>query len=116
MDTTLEYPIAEFRAELFEPFLNGSIQFLRPVPPGAVSPAVNLTLMEVREAGHPGVPGQRRPFSLLFALRDSAPLEDRFLHRLAHPGFERCDLLLSRVTVPEHDRRDGTMFYEIVFG
>ena len=114
METTAAYPVAEFQAEIFRPFLQEPFTLLRPMPPGVASPRVELTLVEVKEMATSTL-RPRPPFSLLFALRDAAPLEDRFLHRLVHPNFEKCDLLLSRVTIPD-DPRDGTMFYEIVFG
>lgn len=75
-----------------------------------------MELIEVRGLNCPGNDRRRQPFSLLFALRNEPPLDDRLLHQLAEPGFEECELLLSRVHVPELDRRDGTMFYEAAFG
>lgn len=57
----------------------------------------------------------REPFSLLFVMQAQREL-DRGLHTLAHPSFERCPLLLSRVAVPSYERKepDG-IYYEAVF-
>lgn len=116
MIAATRYLISDFTAEMFRPLVNKPITFLRPAPAGVACEPVDLMLIAVHEqAGSPG-PGFRRPFSLMFTLRDEAPLADRYLHQLSHPDFEACEVLLCRVSVPDLDRRDGTMFYEIVFG
>jgi hypothetical protein len=112
-------PIAlrDFAAEMFQPLTGRKLAFLRPAqPPEAPRARVEMELIAVRTAGSAGPGATRQPFSLLFTLRGEPPLDDRLLHQLAEPGFEDCELLLSRVHVPELDRRDGTMFYEAVFG
>jgi hypothetical protein len=114
-NTAAPYRLEEFTAELFQLRLGDTFTFLRPESPAA-GKAAGLTLIEVHVSTHPGAPGKRKPFSLLFTLRDSPPLNDRLAHKLAHPGFEPCEILLSRVTVPGLDKHDGTMYYEAVFG
>jgi hypothetical protein len=102
---------------MFQPMVGRTLAFLRPArPPGGQPARVELELIEVRVAASGHLAGRRQPFSLLFTLRHEPPLDDRLLHRLAEPGFEECELLLSRLYVPELDRRDGTMYYEAVFG
>jgi hypothetical protein len=101
---------------MFRPLQGKSITFLRPAPEGAMGEPVDLTLIAVHEQAGSPRQGFRRPFSLVLTLRDQTPLADRFLHELSHPEFEPCALLLSRVSLPELDPRDGTMFYEVVFG
>ncbi len=73
-----------------------------------------MRLLEVeRHRRQPGL--AREPFSLLFVMHDQHPL-GRGLHTLLHPEFEPCDLLISRVTAPKHEREDPNgMFYEAVF-
>ena len=109
--------LKDFAAEVFQPMLGRKLAFLRPAVSASEQRArVELDLIQVRvwPSGNPG--GGRQPFSLLFTLRDEPPLDHHQLHQLAEPGFEECELLVSRVSVPELDRRDGTMFYEAVFG
>jgi hypothetical protein len=114
--------LQSFAAEMFQPMVGRMVAFLRPAPsPDATSPdggraRVEMELIDVRVSTSGNFAGKRQPFSLLFTLRHVAPLDDRLLHQLAEPGFEECELLLSRLYVPELDRRDGTMFYEAVFG
>jgi hypothetical protein len=115
MTATTRYLISDFKAETFRPFEGKALTFLRPAPAGAACEPVDLTLIAVNEQAGSPRPGFRRPFSLMLTLRDQSPLADRFLHQLSHPDFEPCELLLSRVSVPELDKRDGTMFYELVF-
>jgi hypothetical protein len=108
--------LADFAAEFFQPRLGDTFRFLRPQDPAAGRETADLTLIEVHVSRHPGVPGKRQPFSLLFTLRDAPPLNDRLTHTLSHPGLEPCEILLSRVTVPSLEKHDGTMYYEAVFG
>jgi hypothetical protein len=103
--------LRDFAAPRFEPLVGQPVRFLRPE-----SQPVDLELVSTRAQQAPSAPGLRPPFSLLFKVCQAAPLNDRLLHTLDQPGFERCELLLSRVTVPELDRRDGTLYYEAVFG
>ena len=58
---------------------------------------------------------RREPFSLLFLMKGQHALEGG-LHTLVHPEFERCELLLSRITLPPSERKepDG-IYYEAVF-
>lgn len=74
----------------------------------------SMRLLQVeRSRRHPGL--AREPFSLLFVMHDQPPLSWG-LHTLVHADFEPCDLLLSRVSVPKHEREDPNgMFYEAVF-
>jgi hypothetical protein len=112
-------PLEQFTAQAFQAWAGREIQFLRPpAEPGERGKPVTLELIQVRGPGNaPPVPtGHRAPFSLLFRLNGEAPLQDRFLHTLHHAPFESCELLISRVFVPELDSGDGTMFYEAVFG
>ncbi len=115
MTASTPYLISDFSAEMFRPLEGRAVRFLRPAPQGSNPEPVDLTLIAVRESAGTPRPGLRRPFSLLFTLRVRAPLADDLLHQLSHPDFEPCALLLSRVSVPELDSRDGTMFYELVF-
>ena len=109
--------LKDFAAEMFQPLVGRKLAFLRPVAsPGAQRVRVELELIEVRVSHAGGQGGMRRPFSLLFTLRQEPGLNDRFLHQFAEPDFEECELVLSRVSVPELDRHDGTMYYEAAFG
>lgn len=105
-----------------------SITFLRPpYDPEQPSCRAALRLIHVNEsqrvararaADPASYPAHfRTPFSLLFALNLAGqPALSLDLHRLHQPGFEECDLLLTRVLVPERDPRDGSVaFYEAVF-
>ena len=101
--------IADFTAQLFQPLVGQAVQWER--PGGGTA---RLELLEVQT--YPRQPGMTRdPFSLLFELKGQKPIEPG-LPRLVHPGFEPCELLLSRVRVPEFERahRAG-VFYEAVF-
>jgi hypothetical protein len=109
------FALSDFTAEMFRPLQGSKVRFVRPTPQGAAHETVDLTLVAVQESDGSPRPGFRRPFSLLFTSQDQAPLQDRFLHQLSHPDFEACVLLLSRVSVPDLDPRDGTIFYELVF-
>jgi len=106
--------LEQFTAEMFEPFRGKKIRFLRPAATGVEEQAVNLELIDVSRSPY-AAGGARQPFSLLFTLQDEAPLNDRLLHRISQEPFAACDLLLSRVHVPQLDRRDGTMYFEAVF-
>ncbi len=108
--------LKDFAAEMFQPLVGRKLAFLRPASAGAQRVRVELELIEVRVSKSGGQGGMRRPFSLLLTLSQEPALDDRFLHQLAESGFEDCELLLSRVSVPELDRRDGTMYYEAAFG
>jgi hypothetical protein len=109
--------IQDFAAEMFRPLVGRTLAFLRPAPsPDGQRARVEMELIQVRVSASGNRDAKRQPFSLLFTLRQESPLDDRLLHQLAEPGFEECELLLSRVSVPDLDRHDGTMFYEAVFG
>ena len=109
--------IQDFAAEMFQPLVGRGFAFLRPAPsPDEQRTWLEMELIQVRVSASGKLDGNRQPFSLLFTLRQGPPLDDRLLHQLAEPDFEECELLLSRVYVPELDRRDGTMYYEAVFG
>ena len=109
--------LKDFAAEMFQPLVGRKLAFLRPVTaPGGQRVRVELELIEVRVSNSGGRDGMRKPFSVLFTLRQEAALDDRFLHQLVESGFEQCELLLSRVSVPELDRHDETMYYEAAFG
>ena len=124
--TFVPFRLTELSAQHFQPLVGQKLRFLRPSADlsrapamsldGVAREAVELALHDVKVARFPSMRGKRQPFSLLFTLRDAAPLDDRHLHLLSHPEFEPCDLLLSRVTVPELDQHDGTMYYELIFG
>jgi hypothetical protein len=102
---------------MFQPMVGRALAFLRPAASQDGQRArVGMELIEVRVSASGNPDGKRQPFSLLFTLRQEPPLDDRLLHQLAEPGFEECELLLSRLHVPELDRHDGTMYYEAVFG
>jgi hypothetical protein len=113
--TTVPISIGEFSAATFRPLVGQEIPFLRPAGPGVQAETVPLTLLQITEGDAANREGFRDPFSLLFTLRDSAPLDDLNLHVLHHPDFEPCEILITRVYVPGLDKRDGTMFYEAVF-
>jgi len=100
----------EFSPELFLPHV-GETFVWRAADTAAEA---RMKLLEVeRHQRQPGI--EREPFSLLFVMHDQPPL-GWSLHTLIHSGFQRCDLLLSRVTVPGHEREDPEgMFYEAVF-
>lgn len=108
--------LQEFTAAAFRPFEGQGVAFLRPPSTNGERARVELHLIQVRERDSAPRPGHRVPFSLLFSLRGEQPLDDRLLHQIAEPHFEPCELLVSRVFVPELDQHDGTMFYEAVFG
>ncbi|HXN45396.1 MAG TPA: hypothetical protein VN893_02070 [Bryobacteraceae bacterium] len=109
--------LKDFAAEMFQPLVGRKLALLRPAAqPGAGRARVELELIRVRVSNSGSYGGGRRPFSLLFTLRQEPALDDRLLHQLVEPGFEECELLVSRVYVPELDRRDGTMYYEAAFG
>jgi len=73
-----------------------------------------MQLVEVKRLRrHAGTP--RDPFSLLFVMRDQEPL-GRGIPRLNHRDFERLDVFLQRVSIPERERTDpAAMYYEAVF-
>src|SRR6266700_5106652 len=112
-DATAPHTLREMTAEMFQPLVGHDVSFQRPA---AHLETVGLTLINVRVSRHSSIPGMRQPFALLFRLRDAPPLDDRRTHTLFHPDFERCELLLTRVTVPGLDIHDGAMYYEAVFG
>jgi Domain of unknown function (DUF6916) len=108
--------LADFTADLFAPFTGQTLVFERPSAPDApAAEPARMLLLEVKR-GSP-IPGFRRqPFSLLFVMKDQAPL-GAGLHRLIHPGIEPSELLVSRVTVPKYQAQDPKgMYYEAVFG
>jgi len=117
MSARVAVGLPDFTAGVFQPLIGRKLAFQRPATSPHAPPArVELELLEVRVSSADGPEAGRQPFSLLFTLRGEPALDDRLLHRLAEPGFEACELLLSRVFVPELDRHDGTMYYEAAFG
>jgi hypothetical protein len=117
---TMTAPVAlrDFVFGHFQPLVGQSMTFLRPSTPNVPPEAIQMELVKVDVPAVPSRSGLRAPFSLLFLLTDAQPLNDRELHTLSHPGFEVCDLLLSRVMPPGQHRAvpvDRGMFYEIVF-
>ena len=109
-------PLAEFRVEHFEPRIQERFRFLRPdAAPDESDPAVELILLEAQWLPNPEGYPARPPFTLLFELSEGRPLSVH-PHRLQTEGFEECDLLLTRVWVPNRMREKPTgMFYEAVF-
>ena len=107
---TVPATLDQFTAERFLPYV-GDVFLWRP---SGAAPEASMRLLEVeRFREQPGL--TREPFSLLFVMHDQPPL-GRGLHRLVHAEFEACELLLSRVSVPKHEREHpGGMFYEAVF-
>jgi len=109
------HSIADFTADLFLSHIGELFEWERPASrTGTGEEKARMRLIEVTR--HPSYRGEcREPFSLLFAMTGQRELE-RGLHTLAHPSFERCELLLSRVTVPPYERQepDG-IYYEAVF-
>jgi hypothetical protein len=112
-------PLADFRADHFEPYLGKTIRFLRPdSPPGQPREAVELELASVeRKNGSPeDYAPFRVPFSLLFRLREGRHLSPD-AHTLQVEGLEACDLLVTRVFVPSLLRKHpDAVWYEAVFG
>jgi hypothetical protein len=109
--------LAELTADLFQPYVGQPVVFERPADSDTAEeePPARMTLLEVHR-GTPSPALRRTPFSLLFVMKDQAPLS-LGLHRLMFPGCEPADLLLSRVTVPKYQAKDPTgMYYEAVFG
>jgi hypothetical protein len=115
VDERKEIGLAEFTAELFEPLLGQTLEFGRPAAVGGPGGApARMTLIEVlRSESAPDSP--REPFSLLFVMKDQAPLGVG-LHSLSLPGCESVELFISRITAPKYERKDpGGMFYQAVF-
>ena len=106
--------MTEFDADVFLPYVGAMFRWRSGAANGGAPPEADMRLHEVeRYRLQPGM--SREPFSLLFVMRDQPPLVSG-LHSLVHSDFEPCELLLSRVTVPEYERADpGAMFYEVVF-
>ena len=109
------YPMTDFTADLFLPHLGELFEWERPTSRNGTGEGhAQMHLIEVtRQPHHPGV--SREPFSLLFRMKGQRALAWG-LHTLVHPEFERCELLLSRVRVPQYERKDPDgIYYEAVF-
>jgi hypothetical protein len=106
--------ITEFLPDLFLSHVGELFPWVRPGVAGEEK--VWMRLVEVTRLPSYGE-GRREPFSLLFVLQDQRELQSG-LHTLAHPSFECCELLLSRVTLPAADERKepNSIYYEAVFG
>jgi hypothetical protein len=115
--------LKDVTAESFRPYAGRDMVFSRPaIGTGIISPTVKMKLAEVTvhesairiESRNPAkyAKRSREPFSLVFELKEDAPL-DEGLHRLMHPDFTGDELFLSQVT---QLRPDGTLLYEAVFG
>jgi hypothetical protein len=109
------YSITEFTADLFLFRVGELFEWEQPASrDGAGGARARMHLIEVtRQRLYGGA--RREPFSLLFLMRGQCALE-RGLHTLVHPAFERCELLLSRVTVsPSESKGPDGIYYEAVF-
>ena len=109
------YLMADFTADLFLPHIGELFEWERPASRNGTGEGnARMYLIEVaRQPHHPGA--CREPFSLLFRMKGQGALEWG-LHTLVHPKFERCELFLSRVTVPQYGRKDPDgIYYEAVF-
>ena len=107
------HSIAEFTADLFLLRVGELFEWERPGGRTGEEKAWMRLIEVTRHPSHGG--DSREPFSLLFVMQGQRELE-RGLHTLVHPLFQRCELLLSRVTVPPYERKepDG-IYYEAVF-
>lgn len=108
------HKLVNYTPELFQPLVGLQVPFLRPPAVDGTREEVCLDVIRVTASKLPPAAGFRRQFSVLFGLREAAPLDHYLLHALVHRDFEPCDLLLNRVVVPELRTTDGTMFYELV--
>ena len=110
MGTLVQAPLKDFTAEMFEPLVGETLEFV-PEGPGE---RARLKLLEVKR-GQKAPMSEKDPFSLLFSLKDQPPLSP-CLYGLSHPNFVPDGLLISRVKVPKHERVDPeAAFYEAVF-
>jgi len=116
MSATPVVPLAEFRADHFDRCLGQNIVFLRPAPPPGERVELELIAVERKPGTAEDYAPFRVPFSLLFRLRQGAPLSP-WAHTLQVDGMEACDLVLARVMVPAILRREpDAVLYEAVFG
>ena len=104
--------LGEFTAEHFLPHVGRTLTFLQPADergnPGA---PVEFRLIAVDALATARGAG-RSPFSLLFLSVNGETLA-RGLPRLVDPGFEPCELFLSRVLPPAG--LPAGVYYEAVF-
>jgi hypothetical protein len=111
-------------AECFLPYEGQRFIFSRPRQTGSilsqgasmelisVSPHDRVAEIEAKNPSRYAGKRTRKSFSLLFELRNQAPLTDG-LHRLNHGDFAGHELYLSQVGRPGDD---GALRYEAVFG
>jgi hypothetical protein len=101
--------MTEFSADAFLPHVGEVFRWQAGAPEARI-----MRLLDVER--YPRRPGlAREPFSLLFVMHDQPPLAGG-VYSLLHGEFERCELLLTRVTVPKYECQDPRgMYYEAVF-
>lgn len=116
--------LKELTAESFRPYEGQQFVFSRPREGRSIlSQSVGMKLtgvsvhervaqMEAKNPARYAGKRSRKSFSLVFELKDGAPLGNG-LHRLNHGDFDGCELFLSQISRP---RPDGTLQYEAVFG
>ena len=121
----MKLAIQDLTAETLQPYVGRTLPFERPAENGdAASAQVTLELWRVTanenitkmEQEHPERYPQRRrqSFSALFILPQNEQPLGMGLHRMMHPDFEVEEWFLSRVLVPDGDRKRA--YYEAVFG
>lgn len=111
-DRTIQFSLT---ADALEPRVGEEFVFERPAnPDGTPAGVVRMRLASLARLPRHELT-ERGPFSIIFVLKDQAPL-GMGLHRLLHPELEPFDMFLSRVMVPRLQRADPDgMFYEAVF-
>ena len=110
--TGVKPSLEELTAEHFLPYVGRTLPFLQPADEqGNRGVPVELRLIAVETLG-PGGGRARAPFSLLFLSANGETLE-MGLPRLVDPGFEPCELFLSRILPPAG--LPAGVYYEAVF-
>ena len=106
---------APLTADEFEPRVGEEFVFARPATPdGSSAGVVRMKLASLTRLQRHDLT-DREPFSIIFELKNQAPLS-MGLHRLLHPQLEPYDMFLSRVTVPRLQKAEPAgMFYEAIF-
>lgn len=114
--------LGELTHENFEPLVGSEVAFQALEESGAPAGeyrfvvdevSVNRRLAEAAKACEPGSIYQRIPFSVILRANGEPPFVQAVL-RLEHPGFEDCDLMITRIVMPGHDPRAA--WFEAVFG
>lgn len=114
--------LGELTYESFEPLVGTELGFHALEENGAPSGdfrfaveevSVNRRLAEAAKACEPGSIYQRIPFSVILRAIEEPPFVQAVL-RLDHPGFEECDMMITRIVMPGRDPRAA--WFEAVFG